>query len=131
MAGSTWASTGRRCWSTSRASSAACGAACACPAMSRRCWPRRKARVCRHSFEGEEGGDEMEGGGVAGVGFVVASGDAAELLDLLEEVLDQVAPFVDLGVIGDGAGPAAVGRDDGQRTAVVQLGPQGICCRTP
>jgi hypothetical protein len=38
----------------------------------------------------------------AGVGFVVAGGDAAELFEALEEVLDQVAPFVDLGVVGDG-----------------------------
>jgi hypothetical protein len=52
-------------------------------------------------------------GGIAGVGFVIARGDTAELLDLLEEVLDQVAPFVDLLVVGDDPGPAGIGGDPG------------------
>jgi len=43
-------------------------------------------------LEGEDGGDEMNGGLEAGVGFVIAGGDTAELFDLLEEILDQVAP---------------------------------------
>jgi hypothetical protein len=30
------------------------------------------------------------------IGFVCAHGDAFEFLELAEEVLDQVAPFVDL-----------------------------------
>jgi len=34
----------------------------------------------------------MNGGLEAGVGFVIAGGDTAELFDLLEEILDQVAP---------------------------------------
>ena len=37
----------------------------------------------------------MNGGGEADVGFVIASGDATELLETAEEVLDQVAPAID------------------------------------
>ena len=40
----------------------------------------------------------MDHGGEALIGFVGAHGDAFELLELAEEVLDQMAPFVDLGV---------------------------------
>ena len=38
-------------------------------------------RACRHSSEGEEGSDEMDGGLEAGVGFVVARDDTAEFLE--------------------------------------------------
>src|SRR3546814_3813089 len=68
----------------------------------------------------------MKRGGVAGVGLVVARGDAAELLDLLEEVLDQMAPFVHLLIVGDGAGAAGVREDHGERAALVQGGSQGV-----
>jgi hypothetical protein len=84
------------------------------------------ARACRHSLEGEERGDEMEGGAEAGVGFVVAGGDPAEFLNFLEEVFDQVAPFVHFLVVGDGCGAAAVGRDHRQGAAVVELCPEPI-----
>jgi hypothetical protein len=83
-------------------------------------------RVCRHSLEGEEGGDEVDGGGEAGIGFVIASGDAAELLEALEEVLDQMAPFVHLGVVRDGRGAIRLRGDNGGRPAVVQDGPQRV-----
>jgi hypothetical protein len=36
--------------------------------------------------------------GKALIGFVCAHGDAFELLELAEEVLDQVAPFVEVGI---------------------------------
>jgi len=36
----------------------------------------------------------MDQGGEALIGFVGSHGDAFELLELAEEVLDQVAPFV-------------------------------------
>ena len=68
----------------------------------------------------------MDGSAVAGIGFVVARGDASELFDFLEEVLDQVAPFVHFLVVGDGSGPAAVGRDHRQGAAFVQLRPEPI-----
>lgn len=64
----------------------------------------------------------MESSGIADICLVVARGDTAELLDLLEEVLDQVAPFVDLLVVGDDPGPAGIGGDHRQGAALVQGG---------
>jgi len=58
----------------------------------------------------------------ARVGFVVTSGDAAELLDLAEEVFDQMAPLVHLEVARDGGDPIGFGRDHGGRTPIVQIG---------
>ena len=55
----------------------------------------------------DDGGGEMDDGGEALVGFVGAHGDAFELLELAEEVLDQVAPFVDFGVDRQGRWRAA------------------------
>ena len=62
----------------------------------------------------------------ARVGFVVAGGDAAELLDLAEEVFDQMAPLVHLDVAGNVGGPVALWRDHRHRAAVVQIGAQGV-----
>jgi hypothetical protein len=58
----------------------------------------------------------------ARVGFVVAGGDAAELLDLAEEVFDQMAPLVHLEVARDRGDPIGFGRDHGGRTPIVQIG---------
>src|SRR4051812_31589138 len=58
----------------------------------------------------------------ARVGFVVTGGDAAELLDLAEEVFDQMAPLVHLEVARDGGDPVGLGRDHGGRASVVQVG---------
>ena len=68
----------------------------------------------------------MDCGGEAGVGLVVAGGDAAELLEPLEEILDEMAPPVHLGVVGDRRFAVRFGRDDGQGAAFVQLGAQGV-----
>jgi hypothetical protein len=87
---------------------------------------RLRIRACRHSFEGKKGGDEVDCGGEAGVGFVVAGSDAAKLFEALEEVLDQVAPFVDLGVVRDGRFAIYLGRDLGGGAPVVQGGAQGV-----
>src|SRR4051794_14022302 len=62
----------------------------------------------------------------ARVGFVVTSGDAAELLDLAEEVLDQMTPLVHLEVAGDCGDPIGFGRDRGNRAPVVQLGAEPV-----
>ena len=70
--------------------------------------------VCRHSFEGKEGGNEVDRSGEAGVGLVVSSGDPAELLEPLEEVFDQVTPFVHLGVVRDRRFAVRLRRNDGQ-----------------
>lgn len=46
--------------------------------------------------------------------FVVARGDGAELLELAEEVLDQMARLVELLIVGPRRGTIALGRDDRQ-----------------
>src|SRR5919112_272741 len=62
----------------------------------------------------------------ARVCFVVTGGNAAELLDLAEEVLDQMAPLVHLEVAGDWGDPIGFGRDHGNRAPVVQLGAEPV-----
>jgi hypothetical protein len=84
------------------------------------------ARVCGHSFEGKEGGNEVDRSGEAGVGLVVASGDPAELLEPLEEVFDQVTPFVHLGVVRDRRFAVRLRRNDGQGASFIERGAQGV-----
>ncbi len=68
----------------------------------------------------------MDHCGEVGVGFVVARGDAAELFEIAEEVLDQMAPAVHREVAGDGAHPVGFGRDDRQDAPVIEFGSQPI-----
>src|SRR3954449_13064737 len=63
----------------------------------------------------------MDGGGVAGVGFVIASGDGPELFQLGEDVLDEVAPAVHLVVEADGSLAVGLGRDHRGGAAIVKL----------
>ena len=58
----------------------------------------------------------------ARVGFVVTGGDAAELLELAEEVFDQMAPLVHLEVARDRGDPIGFGRDHGGRAPLGQVG---------
>src|SRR5258708_36392555 len=90
-----------------------------------------RARVCRNSLDGQDGCDEMDSGSEAGVGFVVSGGDTTELFDFLEEVLDQVAPFVDFGVIGDACGAAGMWWGVRQSTALGQLEAQPVAVKGP
>src|SRR5215213_6980872 len=68
----------------------------------------------------------MDGGGVAGVGLVVAGGDAPELLQLGEGVLDQVAPAVQGAVEVEAAFAAGLGRDHRRGAAGVELRPEPV-----
>lgn len=68
----------------------------------------------------------MGHGGEAVVGLFVAGGDAAEFLEIAEEVLDQMAPLIHHEVAGNAARPIGLGRDDGHRALLVQLGAQPI-----
>src|SRR6202790_1994611 len=56
------------------------------------------------------------------VGFVGAHGDALELLELAEEVLDQMTPFVHLGVDLERGGAARMLRDHNLGAALVEGG---------
>jgi MFS family permease len=63
-------------------------------------------------------GGKVDGGEEVAGGLVVACGDAAELLELGEEVLDQVARFVEVAVVVPLLPPVLARRDDG-----------GLACR--
>src|ERR671916_809570 len=67
----------------------------------------------------------MDGGGVTGVGLVVAGGDGPELLQLGEGVLDQVAPAVHVAVEADGGLAVRLGRDH-RGTTGVKLRPESV-----
>src|SRR5450631_104575 len=64
----------------------------------------------------------MDDGFKALVGFVGAHGDSLELFELAEEILDQMAPFVELGVERQRCGTSWMLRDDDLGTALVQVG---------
>src|SRR5829696_7002057 len=68
----------------------------------------------------------MDSRGVAGVGFVVASGDGPELLQLGEGVLDEVAPAVHVAVEADGGLAVGLGRDHRGGAAGVKLRPEPV-----
>src|SRR5439155_13779386 len=64
----------------------------------------------------------MDHGLKALVGFVGAQGDTLELLELAEEVLDQMTPFVHLGVDLERDGTARMLRDHDLGAALVEVG---------
>ncbi len=64
----------------------------------------------------------MDHGLKALVGFVCAHGDTLELLELAEEVLDQMTPFVHLGVDLERRGAARMLRDHDLSAALVEIG---------
>src|SRR5215207_7278171 len=68
----------------------------------------------------------MDGSGVAGVGFVVASGNGPELLQLGEGVLDEVAPAVHVAVEADDGFAVDLGRDHRGGPAIVQVRPEPV-----
>src|SRR3712207_8457129 len=68
----------------------------------------------------------MDGGGVAGVGFVVAGGDGPERLQLGEGVLDQVAPAAHVAAEVDGALAVGLGRDRRGGTTNVEVRPESV-----
>ena len=62
----------------------------------------------------------MDVGCEALIGFVGSHGDAFELFEFAEEVLDQMAPFVHLLVDGEGLSAARMLRDDDLGAALVR-----------
>jgi hypothetical protein len=68
----------------------------------------------------------MNEGFEAGIGFVGSHGDAFEFFELAEEVLDQVAPFVDFGIERQRLGSTRVLRDDDLGAALVEVGDNGV-----
>ena len=68
----------------------------------------------------------MDDGSEARVGLVVARGDATELFEPLEQILDEMPPLVHVGIVRDGHLAVLLGRDDGERAPLVEFGAQGI-----
>src|SRR5260370_25432212 len=64
----------------------------------------------------------MDHGLEALVGFVGAHGDAFEFLEFTEEVLDEMTPFVHLGVDLERDGAARVLRNHDLGTALIEIG---------
>ena len=54
--------------------------------------------------------------------FFVSRGDAPELLEIAEEILDEMAPFVHREVARDRAHPIGLGWNDGHGASAVQFG---------
>ena len=63
----------------------------------------------------------MDHGGEALIGFVGAQRDTLELLELAKEVLDQVTPFVHVGIEGQRLRASWMLGDDGLGAALVQV----------
>src|SRR5690606_11564966 len=68
----------------------------------------------------------MDDGVEALIGLVGAHGNSLELLELAEEVLDQMAPFVHLGVDWQRPGPARMLGDDDLGATLVKIGDDGV-----
>src|SRR3954467_14316542 len=73
-----------------------------------------------------DGGGEVDGGGVAGICLVVASGDGPELLQLGEGVLDEMAPTIHVAVEVDLGLTVGLGRDHRGGPARIKVCPQPV-----
>ena len=87
---------------------------------------RRGTRACLQLATGEECGDEVEDGSKTSIGLFVAGCDASKCLEAAEQVLDEMAPFVHLGVMRDASGMAVVGGDNRCGAALIQIGAQPV-----
>jgi hypothetical protein len=68
----------------------------------------------------------MDDSGEAGVSLVVASGEAPELLEALEAVLDEMAPSIHVLVVRDRRITARHGRNNSESATLGQFGPQCV-----
>ena len=68
----------------------------------------------------------MDGGSEACIGLVVARGNATELFEPLEAILDEMPPLIHVGIVRDGRLSVVLGRDDGERASLVEFGAHGI-----
>jgi hypothetical protein len=70
----------------------------------------------------DDGGGEIDVGRKALIGFVGAHGDALEVLELADEVLDQVAPLIHLLINGERLRSARVLGDHRLGPSLVERG---------
>jgi hypothetical protein len=86
------------------------------------------------SIEPNRSGGEVDGGKEIFGGFVVARGDGTELFEFAEEILDQVALFVEFAIEFTRRQAVWSGRDDGgfasrrQRVEDSAIGIEGAIC---
>jgi hypothetical protein len=67
-------------------------------------------KACLHSSRSQDHGHDIDHGGEAGIGLLIARGDASKRFQRTEEVLDEVAPLVFFGIMrGVSRGPLAQG----------------------
>src|SRR5438309_1222300 len=92
----------------------------------RRAIPPWDTRLNRHSAHPDHGCGELYEAEEVDGSSVVACGEAAEVLELVEASLDAVAVFVDRRVVGDDDLARAVGRDHRLGSGVGDERPQGI-----
>src|SRR5208282_1956328 len=69
---------------------------------------------------------KMDHGGEALIGFIGAHGDALELLELAEEILDQMSPFIHFLVDGERPCAARMLGDDDLGAALIEVGDDGV-----
>ena len=75
----------------------------------------KPTRGCGDSSRVDDGCCEIDHGGKALVGFAGAHGYAFELFEFAEEVFDEMAPFVHLGIDLELLGAAGMLRNDDLR----------------
>jgi hypothetical protein len=86
------------------------------------------------SIEPNRSGGEVDGGKEIFGGFVVARGDGTELFEFAEEILDQMALFVEFAIEFTRRQAVWSGRDDGgfasrrQRVEDSAIGIEGAIC---
>src|SRR5215472_7707311 len=86
------------------------------------------------SIEPNRSGGEVDGGKEVPGGFVVAGGDGTELFEFAEEILDQMALFVEFAIEFTRRQAVWSGRDDGgfasrrQRVEDSAIGIEGAIC---
>src|SRR5437588_8016014 len=85
-----------------------------------------RPRACWDSSRVYHGCHEMDHGGEALIGLAGAHCDAFELLELGEEVLDEMAPFVHLLVEGERLRAAGMLGDDGLGATRVEVGDDDV-----
>ena len=68
----------------------------------------------------------MEGRREARIGLIVTGGDAAELLQALEAIFNQVPPLVHFDIVGNERLSIGLRRDNGECTSLVQFGADDV-----
>ena len=68
----------------------------------------------------------MDHGGEAFIGFLVSGGDASELFQVAEEILDEVTPLIHFEIARNGLLSIGFGRNNRLRATLVQVQAKGI-----